>query len=118
MTEKRQFYMLVGQNIRRLRRAGSRNQEELANRIGLTRSSLAQIESGHQAISLFHAYLVADSFGVDMKDLVPQDGTTSVAFDKFSSGRIGAEDKEEVMEILDRLPTVGAETNGNTKDSR
>ena len=63
--EPQDLYTEVGNNIRRYRRAVPRTQQEVAARVGLSRASLANIESGHQWVRLHHLYAIADALNLD-----------------------------------------------------
>ena len=63
--EPQDLYTEVGKNIRRYRRAMPRTQQEVAARVGLSRASLANIESGHQWVRLHHLYAIAVALDLD-----------------------------------------------------
>ena len=63
--EPQDLYTEVGNNIRRYRRAVPRTQQEVAARVGLSRASLANIESGHQWVRLHHLYAIAEALQLD-----------------------------------------------------
>ena len=67
------FYIEFGQTIRRQRqRAGAKlSQESLAKRVGLSRTSITNIEKGRQQIPLHMLYSFADALGVEPKSLLP-----------------------------------------------
>lgn len=46
-------------------------QEELAQRVGLSRTSITNIESGRQRLLLDHLYALAGAFGVEPGQLIP-----------------------------------------------
>ena len=60
----------ITNNIRRLRfDADEMTQSELADRIGMTRQTIAAIEKGKYAPSLEAAYRIAHVFGVPLDDV-------------------------------------------------
>ena len=59
--EPQDLYTEVGNNIRRYRRAMPRTQQQVAAQVGLSRASLANIESGHQWVRLHHLYAIAEA---------------------------------------------------------
>ena len=63
--EPQDLYTEVGNNIRRYRRGMSRTQQQVAERVGLSRASLANIESGHQWVRLHHLYAIAGALDLD-----------------------------------------------------
>ena len=65
------LYELVGQNLARKRSEAKLTQTQLANLCGLTRGSIANIESGNQRPTLHTLWALADALKVDMRSLVP-----------------------------------------------
>ena len=63
--EPQDLYTEVGSNIRRYRRGMHRTQQQVAAQIGLSRASLANIESGHQWVRLHHLYAIAEVLDLD-----------------------------------------------------
>jgi transcriptional regulator with XRE-family HTH domain len=85
------FYIELGKNIRRYRqRTGvGLSQEALAKRVGLSRTSITNVEKGRQQLPLHMLYVLADALGVepvallpDRKQLAP--GKTKVVIDLAS----------------------------------
>lgn len=65
------LYKIVGARIRELRDSRGLTQASLASRVGLERSSIANIEAGKQKIPLHVLYRLAISLGVDVGGLLP-----------------------------------------------
>ena len=63
--------MLVGQNLARKRSEAKLTQIELADRCGLTRGSIANIESGNQRPTLHTLWALANALNVDMRSFLP-----------------------------------------------
>jgi len=60
----------ISNSIRRLRfEAGEMTQSELAQKIGITRQTVAAIEAGKYAPSLEAAFRIARVFGVGVEDV-------------------------------------------------
>jgi putative transcriptional regulator len=60
----------IANQIRRLRfEAGEMTQSELAQRIGMTRQTVAAIEAGKYSPSLEAAFRIAHVFGVEVGDV-------------------------------------------------
>jgi transcriptional regulator with XRE-family HTH domain len=60
----------VGQRLQANRKAAGLTQGQVAGRLGMTRSSVANMEAGRQVISVFHLAVMAAAFGVDPADLL------------------------------------------------
>lgn len=69
--EIRAFYAQLGRRVRDAREAAGVTQEQLANRLGLTRGSVANLEAGRQRISAYHLSLTATTLDVPIGELAP-----------------------------------------------
>lgn len=65
------LYELVGQNLAQKRNEAKLTQTQLANRCGLTRGSIANIESGNQRPTLHTLWSLANALDVDMRSFLP-----------------------------------------------
>ena len=67
-----ELYRALGQNVARLRKAKQLTQAEVAAAIGLTRASLANIETGRQKVLLHNVFMLANALGcASILDLIP-----------------------------------------------
>ena len=103
--EPQDLYTEVGRNIQRYRRGLHRTQQQIAAQVGLSRASVANIESGHQWVRLHHLYAIADALDLDslsvlMPPLRPEAQHTDVA--ELPLPREGLTDKQrlEVLRLL------------------
>ncbi len=69
--EESELYPRFGQLVRRHRERLGLNQAEIGQAIGLTRASIANIETGRQRIPLHHLYRLARVLKVDVHALLP-----------------------------------------------
>ena len=69
--EHGEFYRQLGANIRKNRRTLRRSQDELARAIGLTRTSLTNIENGRQHPPLHTFCDIAEQLKIDPSALLP-----------------------------------------------
>lgn len=65
------LYAIIGQRIRINRERFNMTQEEMGEKVGLTRSSIANIELGRQKIQLDTLYQVALTLKLEVYDLLP-----------------------------------------------
>lgn len=65
------LYEEVGERIVLRRRELRMTQAELGTRIDLSRAAVANIERGHQKLSLHQVYLLAGALGLALSDLLP-----------------------------------------------
>lgn len=76
MIDERRLFKEVGQAIRQLREAqtGGRarlTQAELAQMVGLERTSITNIERGNQKVSLHVLYRICEALRTPISDIVP-----------------------------------------------
>ena len=69
--EQNIFYQKLGERIKSLRKQVGMKQEVLAQRLGLTRISVSNIEMGKQKVQLHVLIEIADAFNVSISDIVP-----------------------------------------------
>jgi transcriptional regulator with XRE-family HTH domain len=107
-------YRIFGRRLRELRAERRVPQEELATLVGLTRSSIANIENGKQRVLLHQLLKFAEALRVDVAELLKQPLSTSAQPDIAAAK--GA--------YLARLRTITGsqpsrvETSDEKKDSR
>jgi transcriptional regulator with XRE-family HTH domain len=97
------IYAALGELVREHREGQGMSQGALGKRIGLSRTSIANIESGRQRIPLHHLYRMADALGVKAHTLLPNlDGLPSpnIARSINSTMPINARDEAEVAKVL------------------
>ena len=66
------LYIEFGKRVRSARGKAGLTQEMLASRIGLSRTSVTNIEKGRQKVSLDMVYTVAKALGVDPVTFLPE----------------------------------------------
>jgi transcriptional regulator with XRE-family HTH domain len=73
MFDNAKLYATLGERILRLRRMQSplMSQERLAGILGLTRTSVTNIERGKQKVTLDTIYRLCETFGIQVSDLMP-----------------------------------------------
>ncbi len=66
------IYEEFGRGLRSARKAANLTQEALAERVGLSRTSITNIEKGRQHVSLHMLFTLAAAIGVELVELLPQ----------------------------------------------
>lgn len=69
--DSERLYELVGEKVERQRHKAGLSQTQLAQRCGLARGSIANIESGNQRPTLHTLWALADALEVDVRLLIP-----------------------------------------------
>ncbi|MDR1218588.1 MAG: helix-turn-helix domain-containing protein [Treponema sp.] len=100
--EKNVLYRAIGERIKAKRQENSLKQENLADKVKRTRSSIAQIEASKQAPSIFLLYQLCDALKISVFDILPKDEFDSVSSERFSK-------KTQIKEILDKAKRKGKE---------
>lgn len=75
------FYAQLGEAVELARKRKGWNQKKLAEHLGLSRTSITNIENGNQRITTHHLWLCSEVLGVPMPDLLPsglEEGTLRV----------------------------------------
>lgn len=111
--EHRDIYREVGWNIRRYREGARRTQEQLAAEIGVSRSSLTNIEVGRQKVQLHHLYAIAAALDLDSPVVLLPLPALASHDDKLSElplPREGLTDKQR-LEVLRLLSDVLSSNN-------
>jgi transcriptional regulator with XRE-family HTH domain len=66
------LYSIIGYRISELRKLNNHNQQELADKIDISRSSISNIESGRQQISLHLLYRICQVYNCEVHVLIPK----------------------------------------------
>jgi transcriptional regulator with XRE-family HTH domain len=66
------IYREFGAKLKKARKAAKLNQENLSGRVGLSRTSITNIEAGRQRISLDMLFLLSDALGIPPANLLPE----------------------------------------------
>lgn len=69
------FYGAFGRMLSEMRRRRRISQEMLADELGLSRTSITNIEKGRQPVQLYSLYVIARLLGIDVKELLPSAAT-------------------------------------------
>jgi transcriptional regulator with XRE-family HTH domain len=96
------IYSDVGRLIKAGRQRAGLTQERLAEGIGLTRTSVNNIEHGRQAIQIHTLYTIASALGMNPLALLPPppESAEMLAVDKQLPKKMGQSDREWVRRVL------------------
>jgi transcriptional regulator with XRE-family HTH domain len=109
------IYKQIGGTIRALRRRADQAQEALAAQLGISRATLANIETGRQRILVHQLYSIAQVLGVKVGDMLPSPPEDLVAVNWTSlsfEGDLNAEQKKQVANLIGPM---GAAAPGRTE---
>lgn len=88
------LYIELGKRLKRLRLEAKMTQGQLADRVGVLRTSITNMESGKQKPPLSTLYSLCLELGVEIVELLP------------SKAEVIQEDESESIEIGGRIDTV------------
>ena len=103
------LYSEFGRLLREARTTAELTQQEVARRVGLTRTSITNIEGGSQHVSLHQLFLLANAVGREATDLLPTDGVSLadlVPADAFAGLDLSEEDQGFAVRVLRNNPRV------------
>ena len=70
MTSKTTKYIILGKNIKKARKANHLSQNDLADKLNISREHLAKVETAKRGISLDLLFQISDILNVKEKDLL------------------------------------------------
>ncbi|RYE27488.1 MAG: XRE family transcriptional regulator [Sphingobacteriaceae bacterium] len=88
------FYEIIGDKIREARKLRNMNQDLLADRLGISRVSLGNIETGKQRVPLHVLLDICESLNVTMNDIVPQNVKSDNLIDQSILNKIKRETED------------------------
>lgn len=65
------FYQALGERLKKARKSARLTQEDLASAVGISRTSVANMEAGRQHVSVHLLAQFADRLGLSVSDLTP-----------------------------------------------
>jgi transcriptional regulator with XRE-family HTH domain len=111
------IYRRIGGIIRALRRRADKAQDVLAGQLGISRATLANIETGRQRILVHQLYAIAQALDVKLADLLPPSLTDGTAANDWSSlsieGDLSADQKKQIANLIG---SVGAPKRQQTEE--
>lgn len=88
------FYEAIGEKIKEARKLRNLNQDVLADRLGISRVSLGNIELGKQRVPLHVLLDICESLNVTMNDIVPQNIQSDNLIDPLILNKIKKETED------------------------
>jgi transcriptional regulator with XRE-family HTH domain len=101
------IYIEIGSIIRGRRKALRLTQQRLAKALGISRGSLANVETGRQNILVHQLYMYAAELRLDPRDLLPdRRDTPSVATSLPMPQNLKPEQRNQLARLIDGRPSA------------
>ena len=104
--DEAELYKRFGQLVRRHRDRLKLSQAQIAEAVGLTRASVANIETGRQRIPLHQLFRLARALQVDVDALLPRQTTATQALvdhDIRSAMNLTDREQDEIARVVDSI---------------
>jgi len=97
-----ELYADFGQLVRKFRLQSKLTQDELGERVGLSRTSITNIELGRQKVLLHYLFLIAETLRVDVNLLLPTlpDPDSIVAIERKLPKGLPLDEKELIRSVV------------------
>lgn len=94
---------ILGRRVREKRQERGFTQEGLANPTSLTRTSITNIERGHQLVSLVALYEISSALGTEVGALIPSHGEVEREHAMMQKLPSTAADKADIANWIDSV---------------
>lgn len=72
MIDESSLHEAIGAELKKIRKQKGYNQSDLAQKIGLERTSITNIETGRQKATVSVLYRICELFDIEVSDLLPK----------------------------------------------
>jgi transcriptional regulator with XRE-family HTH domain len=113
-----EFYRQLGESIRKCRKRRKLSQDALAKLVGLTRTSLTNIENGRQHPPLHTLCEIVDQLGIEFSELLPRPLETlgSVDVEALAGSQVRGEKELAFIETAIGMKRRGSHGNKTTEN--
>jgi len=94
------LYREIGKMVRDAREAAALTQGLLAQHVGLTRTSITNIERGQQKIQVHTLYAIAEALNVRVATLLPTEASGGVADPRELPGDISPNERLWILRVI------------------
>ena len=109
-----EFYRQVGERLRKVRKQRCLSQEALARLVGLTRTSLTNIESGRQHPPLHTFCEIAEQLEADLSELLPRSPALATTVDVGVLAGAQVRGRDELAFIQTGIRITGRDLHADT----
>ena len=108
MQHEDEFYAALGSKVRRLRSEQRLTQEQLAEELGLNRTSVTNIEKGKQKILVHTLIDLAKTFQIEPSELLPSFQTKTTPVSKMLQKGSSQIQKDFLKSVLENRRGLGS----------
>lgn len=101
------LYAETGRRIGKVRKARGMSQEQLAKMIGLSRTSVTNIEKGRQKLPLHTLYEIAATLGMGVEELLPRREELVRPLEQKLPRDITPKEREWISQIVEKRGAKG-----------
>lgn len=101
------FYRVLGERIRGQRKQRGWSQQRLANRVGISRASVANIETGRQKVLVHQLCAFAEALDKDTAELLPP-ARSEIADVPLPKKDLSDEQREQVRMLMGSMATASS----------
>lgn len=101
------LYRELGRRLRAARRNAQLTQAALAERVGVSRTSITNVEQGNQHVPIHVLYELARALGVSPASLLPEESALVAGADESDDRLIRGlkpRERKQVEELLEQIP--------------
>ena len=109
------LYKYLGAAIKAQRRALGLTQQQLASHLGVSRASLANVETGRQRVLVHQLYELAEQLNVSVQDLLPESSEADALQaldDLLFSENVTVSQRQQIATLLKDDALVPSATRG------
>ena len=113
------LYKRLGATIKAQRRALGLTQQQLAKQLGISRASLANVETGRQRVLVHQLYELADQLNVNVQELLPEPSEAEALQaldDLLFSENVTVSQRQQIATLL-KDDAIVASASGGLHDS-
>lgn len=111
-SEQGPFYVSLGQRLRRARESAGMTQETLARALGLSRTSVTNLERGRQPLQVHLLVEAAKILSVEVTTLLPDESPMTASFTREQAAEYPHAQRAWIADVLS-TPTTQEEKRGD-----
>jgi transcriptional regulator with XRE-family HTH domain len=106
MNDTSTIYLALGKRLKESRKKAGLTQEQLAKQLNLTRTTVTNIESGRQSVTIHLMYEISEALSVSISELLVRLNTSVISHKhniehevSRTSAMLGANNQNQIMDL-------------------